>query len=414
MVDQMNDRIDVSEINFLSSEVIADPYPYYDLMRESSPILYRQDWGMYFLTAYEDVNNLLRDRRLGRQFSHVMSREEVGYPPIPEAHAPFYHFRDNVLMDKEPPEHTRLKSLVSKAFTPRMVEKLRPYIQKVSDVLADKAMENHGMELLEDFAAPLSVTVISELLGVPEANRHRLRPWSNQIVAMYELGASEDDRIAANAVRAVIEFSDYLCSLVELRRPDPKDDLLSALISVEEEGERLSEDELIATCMMVLNAGHEATVNALGNGILALLKNPNQLEMLKEDPSLIGTAVEEILRYDTPLPLFRRFVLEDMEYKNVKLRKGTEVAFLLGSANRDPDRFPNPHTFDITRKDNPHLSFGMGVHYCLGAPLARVELQVAVNTLLQRFSHIRLGIETPVQKPTFVFRGVESLPLIIN
>jgi cytochrome P450 len=406
-------NVDVDCINFLSQDFISNPYPYYDVMREKAPILFRNDWKMFFLSAFEDVNSLLRDSRLGRQFSHIMTREEAGLPPIVEAHKPFFYWRDNVLMDKEPPDHTRLKSLVLTAFTPRIVEGMRPHIYDISNQLADHIQELRYVDLLEEFAAPLSVRVISELLGVPEEDRHRLRPLSSNIVAMHELGAHSNERIARIAVKAVIEFSDYLRKLIEKRRLDPKEDLLSALIIAEESGDQLTEDELIATCIMLLNAGHEATVNALGNGILALLLHQEQLEILRQNPEFIGTAVEEMLRFDTPLPIFRRWVLQDMTYKNFYFKKGMEVAFLLGSANRDPARFIHPNQFDITRKDNPHLAFGIGIHYCLGAPLARVELQIAINTLLRRFNNIQLISDKPTQKESFGFRGLSQLPISV-
>jgi cytochrome P450 len=238
-----------------------------------------------------------------------------------------------------------------------------------------------------------------------------MRPWSADIVAMYELGNREVEAIAQKSVQAVEEFSAYLRQLARQRRRQPGDDLISALVAVEDGGQRLSEDELIANCILLLNAGHEATVNAVGNGMLALFQHPDQMARLKADLVPVSTAVEEMLRYDTPLPLFRRWVLEDMDYKGVSLKQGTEVAFLLGAANRDPARFPDPNRFDIARQDNPHLSFGTGIHYCLGAPLARVELQAAIDTLLTRLPAIHLGGEAVAYHETFVFRGLKSLPV---
>jgi cytochrome P450 len=272
-------------------------------------------------------------------------------------------------------------------------------------------IERGQMNLLEDFAVSLSVTVIADLLGIPQADRHRMRPWSADIVAMYELGNQQVGAVAEKSVRAVEEFSAYLRRLARQRRQQPEDDLISALVAVEDGGDRLSEDELIANCILLLNAGHEATVNAVGNGMLALFQHPGQMARLKADPALVSTAIEEMLRYDTPLPLFRRWVLEDMDYKGVSLKQGMEVAFLLGAANRDPARFPNPSRFDVARQDNPHLSFGTGIHYCLGAPLARVELQAAINTLLTRLPAIHLGGDDVAYHDTFVFRGLKSLPV---
>jgi cytochrome P450 len=266
------------------------------------------------------------------------------------------------------------------------------------------------MDLLEDFAAPLAVTVIAELLGVPEPGRGRLRLWSSDIVAMYELGHTEAQ--AERAVQAVEEFSAFLRALAAERRRQPQDDLISALAQAEDGGQRLNEAELIASCILLLNAGHEATVHALANGIFALLRHPEQLERLRRDPALVGPALEEMLRYDTPVPIFRRWVLEDLEFNGCQFARGSRVALVYGAANRDPARFANPHEFDLARSPNPHLSFGGGIHYCMGAPLARAELQIAVNTLLRRLPRLRLSGPDPARKPTFVFRGLQSLPVL--
>lgn len=403
--------ISLQQIDFHSSEFVQNPYPTYARLRQEAPVLWRDDWQIVFLSRYEDVNRLLRDRRLGRQFDHVMRREEVGLPPIPAAHAPFHRMNDNMLMDKEPPKHTRLKSLVQKAFTPRTVQRLEPRIRAIANELTQELRAQGGGDLLEAFAAPLSVTVIAELLGVPEADRARLRPWSADIVAMYELGGSTSSAVSQRAVQAAEAFSAYLQSLIAQRRREPQDDLLSALVQAEERGDRLSQDELIATCILILNAGHEATVNAVGNGMLALLRHPEQLRLLREQPRLVDGAVEEILRYDTPLPFFHRWVLEDLAYRGVQFKKGTKVGFLLGSANHDEERFPGAEMFDIQRQDNAHLGFGAGVHYCLGAPLARAELRVTLETLLFALPEMALEDMEPSYQPTFVFRGLRALPV---
>jgi len=266
--------------------------------------------------------------------------------------------------------------------------------------------------VLSDFAVPLPVSVISELLGIPEADRHLLRPWSNAIVAMYELGHTlEQERLA---VQASTDFSDYLRNLANKRRIDPQEDLISALVQVEEAGERLTMDELISTCVLLLNAGHEATVNVIGNGLWALLRNPIQMQKLMQNPALIPDAVEELMRYDTPLQLFRRWVLEDMEYCGFHFRQGDELGFMFGAANRDPARFSNPNGLDITREDNAHISFGGGVHYCLGAPLARLELQIAFQTLLNRLPKLRLVGAAPTFKDAYVIRGLHELRLTFD
>jgi cytochrome P450 len=310
------------------------------------------------------------------------------------------------MFDKEPPDHTRLRLLVHKVFTPRRVENLRGQIQAITDELIDQAQPKEQMDLLEDFAVPLPVSVIAELLGVPEADRHRLRPWSRDIVAMYELNHTPEQ--ADRAIGAAIEFSDYLRQLARERKHDPHDDLISALASVEEAGDMLTEDELISTCVLLLNAGHEATVNVIGNGMWAMFQNPDQFQLLQQQPEFVKTAVEEMMRYDTPLQLFRRWVLEDMDYKGFPFKQGQEVALLFGAANRDPQQFADPARFDITRQDNPHISFSLGIHYCLGAPLARLELQIAIETLMRRLPNLRLEAE-PEYRDGYVIRGLKNL-----
>ncbi|RMF80422.1 MAG: cytochrome P450 [Chloroflexi bacterium] len=384
---------------------MRNPYPVLNALREEAPIFWHEATGMWFVSRYDDLYTLLRDRRLGRQITHIMPREALGLPPRNPDYAPFYMLSDNSMFDKEPPDHTRIKNLVHKVFTPRRVESLRGQIQQIADDLLD-AVESRGeMDLLEDYAVPLPVMVIAALLGVPEADRHKLRPWSADIVRMFELNHTEET--AQQAVRAAQEFTDYLRALSRQRRDDPRDDLISALAAVEDDGDTLSEDELIATCVLLLNAGHEATVNGFGNGMLALLNHPEQLERLKTHPELLRTTVEEMLRYDAPLQLFRRWVLEDMTYRGHDFKLGQEIAFLFGAANRDPETFTQPNTFDIARDPNPHITFGVGIHYCLGAPLARMELNISFATLLRRLPHLEL-IEEPRFKPSFVLRGLEA------
>ncbi len=388
-------------IDLLSPQFIADPYPFYDRLRAARPILFDAGWKLWFFSAYEDIAALLRDRRLGRDLEGA---------PKPDPRTPFGWLHANSLMEKEPPDHTRLRVLVNKAFTPARVEALRPLIEQTAQTLLDGVIQRGEMDLLAEFAEPLPVLVIADLLGVPQEARPQLRPWSNQIVAMYELSPTAEDERRAN--RAVSEFAVFLRRLAAERKLQPRDDLISALVAAEEQGSRLSEDELIATCILLLNAGHEATVNAIANGMLALFRHPDPYDLLRRQPEWIKTAVEEMLRYDTPLQLFRRWVREDMEYKGFRLSRGEQVALLYGAANRDPARFPEPYRFDITRRDNPHLTFGLGIHYCVGAPLARLEMQVAVQTLLERLPNLRLADEAVLEyRPNYVIRGLKALPV---
>lgn len=390
----------------LSPAFRNNPYPTYEMLRASSPILYAEDLNMWFISAYEDVSTLLRDHRFGRSIDHVLTREQRGLPPKPAHLAPFNKLSEHSMFDKEPPDHTRLRSLVHKAFTPRRVENLRGQIQTITDQLLDAVQERGTMDMLADFAVPLPVTVIAELLGIPESDRHLLRPWSQDIVTMYELDHTQEQE--HRAIQAAVEFSAYLRDLARERREHPQDDLITALALVQEEGDRLTEDELVATCVLLLNAGHEATVNVIGNGMFALLSNPDQFDLLKRQPDAVPTAVEEMMRYDTPLQLFRRWVLEDVTYKGHQFKQGTEIALLFGSANRDPARFDNPDVLDVTRRDNPLISFSLGIHYCLGAPLARLELQIAVAILLRRMPNLRL-VEPPQYRDSVVIRGLREL-----
>ena len=392
-----------------ATDFILDPYPTFAAMHNADEsVFWHEASGLWFVVKHADLNALMKDRRLGRQITHIMSPAELGWPPRNPDYAAFYALGDHSLFDKEPPDHTRIKSLVHKVFTPRRVESLRGQIETITHDLLDAVIDQGTMDLLEDYAVPLPVMVIAELLGIPAAMRPKLRPWSADIVKMYELNPSPQS--AQEAVQAAQEFSDFLRELARERRQHPSDDLISALALVEDGGATLTEDELVSTCILLLNAGHEATVNGFGNGMLALLKNPDQLARLQNDLSRIDSAVEEMLRYDSPSQLFRRWVLEDMDYKGHQFKLGQEVAFLFGAANRDPSVFAQPDQFDITRNPNPHITFGVGIHYCLGAPLGRLEMQISLRTLLERCPNIQLATE-PQFKESFVLRGLEALPV---
>jgi cytochrome P450 len=278
---------------------------------------------------------------------------------------------------------------------------------RLADRVADEGADGSTVDLIALYAEPLPVQVIAELLGVPESDRHLLRPWSNAIVKMYEYDVSDEKRTAAE--RASAEFVDYLRSLLVERRRAPSDDLLTSLLAeTDAEGGRLTEDELVTTCTLLLNAGHEATVNVVGNGVTALLRHENQLAAVRADDSLVEPAVEELIRYDSPLQLFERTAVADTRIGDVVVEQGTKIAALLGAANRDPAVFERADDFDVARADNPHLGFGAGIHFCVGAPLARVELQTSLRTLLRRFPRLALA-EQPRRRPEFVIRGVESL-----
>ncbi|WP_233526413.1 cytochrome P450 [Actinomadura spongiicola] len=389
-----------------SPEFVADPYPTFERLRVDSPVFFHEPTRQWVISRYEDVNALLRDRRLGRTYLHLASHEEFGQQPEAEFLRPFWDLVRAGMLDMEPPVHTRLRRLVSKAFTAPMVEGLRPTIRRLSEELAAGLAERGGGDLIAEVAEPLPVNVIAEMLGVPVADRPLLRPWSADICGMYELNPPDD--VQRTAVRAATEFSDYLRALARTRRAEPRDDLITALAHVVDEGDRLTEDELIGTCVLLLNAGHEATVNSTGNGWWSLFRNPGELERLRADPSLVPTAVEELLRYDTSAPMFERWVLEDITVGGVDIPRGSEVALQFASANRDPEVFTDPDRLDLSRVPNPHITFGLGIHYCLGAPLARIELAESYGALLRRMPELRLSAE-PKWKPGFVLRGLQAL-----
>ncbi len=389
-----------------SAEFIAHPYDAYAELREHAPVTFYEPTGQWLVSRYEDVSALLRDRRLGRTYTHRFSHEEFGQTPPDPAHEPFHTLNSNGLLDLEAPDHTRIRRLISKAFTPRMVESLRPTVARLADELVGGLLAEGGGDLIAAVAEPLPVAVIAEMLGVPEADRGLLRPWSAAITGMFELNPTPE--AAKRAVDASVEFSDFLRDLIRERRAAPGTDLVSALVETE-----LTEQEIVSTCVLLLNAGHEATVNTTGNGWWALFRNPDQLALLRSAVDAhLPTAIEELMRYDTPLQMFERWVLEDIEVGGVRIPRGSEVALLFGSANRDPARFAAPDRLDVTRPDNPHITFGAGIHFCLGAPLARLELTESYAALLRRAPGLTL-LREPTWQPGYVIRGLTALEVTV-
>ncbi|WP_293912035.1 cytochrome P450 [Deinococcus sp.] len=392
---------------------IRDPYPLLERLREESPIFHDAALNKTVFTRYDDISAVLKDPRFGRTLTHLYSRDELGWPPPDPAQAAFDAFNQGHLLDSEGEKHTRLRSLVGKAFTPRRIQTLTPRIES----LLEEQLSGLGstFDLVEDYAAPLPVAIIAELLGVPRTERHKLRPWSASIVRLYEPSYSAAQQ--AEAETAVTEFSALIRDLAARRRAVPQGDLITALVEVEDGGGRLSESELIHTVILLLNAGHEASVNGLSAGVLALLRRPEHLDMLVQtapsEDSLprFQTAVEELLRFDTPLPMFERYVLQDLDWNGTPLKTGDKVALLYASGNRDPRKFDAPDQLRLERDPNPHLSFGLGRHYCVGAMLARLELGLSLRALLRRFPDLRLG--DPGAEPQygggFVIRGLRRL-----
>ncbi|MFJ3161771.1 cytochrome P450 [Streptomyces kanasensis] len=389
---------------------VADPYPAYAELRARGRVHWYEPTRQYLVPHHADVSALLRDRRLGRTYLHRFTHEEFGRTPPPAAHEPFHVLNGHGLLDLEAPDHTRIRRLVAKAFTPRTVERLVPVVERLAAELVDGLVADGGGDLLTRVAEPLPVAVIAEMLGIPAADRPLLRPWSAAICGMFEL--NPDEETARRAVAASVEFSAYLRELIARRRQEPGDDLVSALIAAHGEGDRLTGQEMVSTCVLLLNAGHEATVNTTVNGWWTLFRHPDRLAELRAGGVPLSTAVEELLRHDTPLQMFERWVLDDIEIGGVTVPRGSEVALLFGSANRDPARFDHPDRLDLARADNPHVSFGAGVHYCLGAPLARLELTATFRELLRRAPRLR-PVEEPRWRPGYVIRGLEELRVTV-
>ncbi|MBW3604324.1 MAG: cytochrome P450 [Actinobacteria bacterium] len=390
----------MTDITFDPSRLVDDPYPTYARLRDEAPLTWHDTTGLWLVARHHDVDRLLRDRRLGRVF--------VPYEPR-ERFAPWNLLNEHSLLELEPPEHTRLRRLAARPFTPRRIAGLRGRIVELTDELLDR-VDPTGFDLMTEFAELLPVEVIAELLGVPRELRGPLRPWSNRIVALYEL--DHDDRTAQAAIDAAAEFTAMLDELIAWRRDAPGDDLLSALVHADVDGDALSRDELVATAALLLNAGHEASVNVIGNGVVALLERRARLAELRDaaDADAMADAVEELIRFDSPLSLFQRTVFEPVEVVGRVLEPGERVGLLLGSANRDEEAFDRADTLKLRRSPNPHVGFGAGIHYCLGAPLARLEIAVALERLLARSDVIEL-VDAPTRRASFQFRGYRRVPV---
>ena len=387
-----------SDLDLTEPGFLRDPYASLAALRATAPMVWHERSGMWWATTHAAVSAVLRERALGRLWTN---REPV------ERFEPFNTLHRNQMMENEPPVHTRLRRLVAGAFARGHVERMRPRVHQLAAELLD-AVDPAGFDLVADYAEPLPVAVIADMLGVPAADRVLLRDWSQAIVRMYEY-----DRSAAleeAALAASTEFAAYVRAMVDERRARPGEDLISDLIAAQDEGGRLTEDELVASVVLLLNAGHEASVNAFGNGMNALLSHPGQQDRLTSGAIAVPVAVEELLRFDAPLQLFERTASRDVEVAGVRLAAGDRVAALMGSANRDAAAFAEPDVFDVSRDPNPHVGFGMGVHFCLGAPLARMELSVSLAALLDRHPSLRPAGE-PRRRPTFVLRGYERLPV---
>ncbi len=397
---------------FKPSEVafIEDPYPALTELRESGPLVWSNEFDLWLVTRHAEVLACQRDRRLGRVMNgHAQPTDLRPVQTIKAISdwAPYYDIERHSLLMLEPPEHTRIRSLVSRAFTPKRIRDLRPTIEMTAEVLG-ATLDPGGFDLIADFAQPYSIRVIATLLGAPLDSVDQLLTWSHAIVKMYELNPTEPEAVAA--IRASEEFSEWVGDLVDQRRREPRDDLIGALCQAETEEGRLTLPEIVSTVILLLNAGHEATVNTMGNGMTAILAHGSWDQIVSGAVSS-EVAVEEMLRWDAPLQLFERWVLQDgFELAGQAIPPGSKLAMLFGAANRDPRAFENPDLFEVGRGDRTHITFGAGTHFCLGAPLARLELDIAVNELAGRFPNLNLTAD-PMRVPAFVIRGYQSVPL---
>ena len=391
-------------IDFNNPTFVANPYEQLKALREIGKPVWHEGMQIFLAARHSDANDVFRNKSLGRIFTDKSPEFEW---------ETFNWLHSDSILDSEPPKHTRLRSLVAKAFNRNKIEGMRPAVERITqqllDAIDEKVKSGESFDLIADYAEPLPVKIIADLLGFPESEEHLLRPWSQSIVKMYEVNPSEQYQIEAK--KAAGEFAEYVRNLAEHRKINPGQDLITDLAMVEENGEKLNSHELVATCVLLLNAGHEASVNAFGNGMVAALERPDQAELLRKNSRAItDTALEEFMRFDAPLHLFERTATVDTELGGVKIEKGQKIAALIGSANRDSAVFERADEMDLTRDPNPHIGFGAGIHFCLGAPLARLEMSVSLPALWEKYPNMQLD-GNPVRRPTFVLRGYESVSI---
>ena len=392
------------ELTALDATFRTDPHPVLARLRRDEPVHYDGVINRWVLTRHDDVERVLRDRTmsLDPHKANEGTYMRLFLPPPGQA--------ANMLFS-DPPDHTRLRALVNKAFTPRAVERLAPRIRRIIGELLDSVAGCEGFDLVEAFAGPLPVIVIAEMLGIDPADRADFKRWSELDVRTFNPFLSDEERATVN--RALGERDAYLRRVLAWRRAKPRDDLLSALIAAEEAGDRLDDDEIVTMCELLLVAGNVTTTDLIGNGVWLLLRHPAELAKLRADPSLIDNAVEEILRFESPVVQSVRIPAVDVAIRGCPVRRGESVVVFLAAANRDPEVYPEPDRFDVTRRDAHHQSFGGGVHFCLGAPLARLEARLAIGALLERFPHLRLADESPVWRALPVFRGPAKLRVLV-
>jgi unspecific monooxygenase len=384
-----------------------NPYAFYSALHLGTPTFLWEDYGHWCFTGFREVNALLRDKRFGREILHVATREELGWPP-PKPHTAAFDLTEKYsLLALEPPAHTRLRTLVNRAFVSRNVAQLRPRIERLANEMVDRLEPEGGTELIRNFAAPIPAVIIAEMIGLPAEMAGQLVSWSNRMVQMYMYGVTHETELDANQASA--DFMAYLREVIAERRKAPKEDLLTHMLTSEVDGQKLSEDEVMSTAILLLNAGHEATVHTTGNAVKTILESGLDPKTLFATPEQTEATVEECLRFDAPLHMFTRYALSDVTLDSGQsFRKGEVIGLMLGAANRDPTRFKDADSFDPFRTDGQNVSFGAGIHFCIGAPLARIELQVALSTLFRRLPDLRLASQ-PRYNNVYHFHGLERL-----
>ena len=387
----------------------SDPNLAYAALHAQCPTFYWEEQKQWFFTGYDTVNGLLRDRRFGRQILHIASREDIGMP-APAPHLENFDLAERYsLLELEPPDHTRLRTLVNRAFVSRHIERLRPEIAALADRLIDGFEKDGGTELLSSFADIIPVTMIARMIGIPDEMGPQLLAWSHAYVGMYMFKRTKADEHAAD--HAAREFADYVKDLIAERRRNPREDLLTHMIHTEHKGQYLTEDELVSTTIVLLNAGHEATVHQIGNSVRAILESGLPPAELFRDEATTERTVEETLRICAPVHIFQRWALEDVEIGGLSFRRGDKVSLILAAANLDPRKFSEPLAFRPDRREAPNLSFGAGIHFCIGAPLARLELNTVLPILFRRLPGMRIA-KLPVVKDVYHFHGLERLDLV--
>lgn len=389
----------------------VDPYPMYRRLLERDPFHRSRALQGWVLTRHADISAVLRDQRFVADARKIPRFKKMQERRIAAGAVTREEAESQAMLGLDPPDHTRLRSLVSKAFTPRAVEALRPRVEQLVDEMVERCAAKGTFDVIREIAYPLPVIIIAEMLGIPPEDREQFKHWSDEMALSVGMANEGEQRRARDAQRALRE---YIIPILQERRREPREDLLSALVAAEEDGDKLSLMEVHSTIALILVAGNETTTNLIGNGLLALMRHRDQFERLRAEPELIGTAIEELLRYDSPVQGTSRHVPEDAEINGHPVRAGEELLLLIGAANRDPEQYKDPDTLDIGREDNKHLSFGNGIHYCLGAPLARIEGPAAIHALVQRFPNMRLATEKLDWGDNIVLRGLRSLPVRVD